>query len=168
MAIKYTKCWNCANATRPDKCPWVESFTPVPGWTATPTRLMTESPQPYDSYLITDCPLFERDAYRGGQKKSEKKEPKRHQTPQTLDLDYAVVWKKLDDDDIKLLCTYADHGMEVNQTAQSIYYDRRTVSSKLTAIRIKTGADPRDFWGLNFLMDTIFWGRGRELVKADA
>ena len=71
---KHTLCWNCEHATHPDVCPWVEDFTPVPGWTATPTVCMGDSVQPYESYLVTACPLFKRDAYKGGQKKLKRSE----------------------------------------------------------------------------------------------
>lgn len=64
-----TLCWNCANATDHAACPWVEDFTPVPGWTATKTLLMQDTASPYESYLVTACPLFKRDAYKGGSRK---------------------------------------------------------------------------------------------------
>ena len=65
----HTLCWNCAHSVHPDVCPWVDDFTPVPGWTAVKTSLMQDSVQPYESYRVVSCPLFKRDAYRGGTRK---------------------------------------------------------------------------------------------------
>lgn len=58
-------CFDCKNAV-PDKeghgCPWSRKFEPVPGWTAEPTTIR----QGYkydavDTYIITECPLFDPD-----------------------------------------------------------------------------------------------------------
>lgn len=55
---KQTLCWGCANAY--GRCSWSQSFTPVDGWTATPTKIHyngvnTES---IPSFLVERCPSF--------------------------------------------------------------------------------------------------------------
>lgn len=64
----------------------------------------------------------------------------------------------LDDTDVAVLVAYANNGMNVNRAAKSAHYDRRTVSSRLTSIRLRVGIDPRDFWGLNTLMKILKGG----------
>lgn len=59
-----TLCWDCENATRPHVCPWVRDYTPVDGWSASPTHI--GGYYSYDSYIVTECPLFVRDAFGGG------------------------------------------------------------------------------------------------------
>lgn len=61
----YTLCLDCRNATKPWVCPWAENATPVKGWRAKKT--VVGNSYTYDSYLVTDCPLFHRDGHRGGQ-----------------------------------------------------------------------------------------------------
>ena len=54
-----TLCWHCEWATgKEGKCPWVRSFTPVPGWTAKKTYLRQSEGQFTESYIVKDCPLF--------------------------------------------------------------------------------------------------------------
>ena len=60
-----TLCFDCKNATRPWKCPWVAKYAPVPGWLAEKTQLCKRS-SPYDSYYVKACPRFKRDSYCGG------------------------------------------------------------------------------------------------------
>lgn len=68
-------CWDCANATLPHKCPWVGDGTPIDGWWARKTKLKFKGGdgsggsyvRMVDSYNVIVCPLFERDAWRGGQ-----------------------------------------------------------------------------------------------------
>ena len=69
MGSKYdhTLCWDCAKATSPE-CPWAESGKPVEGWRAKKTKLRF-SGEESDSYRVFSCPLFERDAVKGGMKK---------------------------------------------------------------------------------------------------
>lgn len=55
--IKQTLCWDCANAC--GRCNWSQRFEPVDGWAAAYN-------EKYDSYCVTDCPEFERDALNGG------------------------------------------------------------------------------------------------------
>ena len=53
-------CWDCAKAI--GGCSWSKNLTPVEGWHAKPTRKQDM----YESFLVTKCPEFERDAYKGG------------------------------------------------------------------------------------------------------
>lgn len=68
----HTLCWDCKNATNND-CPWADHGEPVPGWGARATKIKhrhgTGDAVITDSYHIWRCPLFERDAERGGMKK---------------------------------------------------------------------------------------------------
>ena len=59
---RQTLCWDCRNCTKPEICPWVRDYTPVPGWEARKTEIRTLG----ESYLVIDCPLFKRDAFHGG------------------------------------------------------------------------------------------------------
>lgn len=74
-------CWNCANATKPWKCPWVGQGVPVEGWTATPTQIKMWTYARrilVDSYDIRECPLFDEDSFDSGRVKVERKpEPPR-------------------------------------------------------------------------------------------
>ena len=57
-------CWDCENCTKPNVCSWVRDFTPVDGWRAKKTRL--GGAYPMDSYLVIECPLFNRSSYGAG------------------------------------------------------------------------------------------------------
>lgn len=59
-----TLCWECENSIKPHVCPWVRDYTPVKGWEAKPTHI--GGAYQYDSYIVTNCPLFKRDAFNGG------------------------------------------------------------------------------------------------------
>lgn len=61
---EHTLCWDCGNATN-DACPWVDAGMPVPGWWATPSKIKTCGVLS-DSYRVIKCPLFVRDADKGG------------------------------------------------------------------------------------------------------
>lgn len=61
----------------------------------------------------------------------------------------------LDDVDEEIILAYANNRMRTLLTAENAHYDRRTVSNRLTSIRLKTGIDPRDFWGLHRLITII-------------
>ena len=63
-SYKHTLCWDCKNSTKPWNCPWVENFTPVKGWLATPTSVGKY--YNYDSFYVTSCPRFERGSFCGG------------------------------------------------------------------------------------------------------
>ena len=59
LSANGTLCWHCEWATgKEGKCPWVRSFTPVPGWTAKQTYLRQTEGQFTESYIVKDCPLF--------------------------------------------------------------------------------------------------------------
>lgn len=73
----FSLCWDCQNAC--SGCDWSRSLEPIPGWTATPTVINHQS-GPEDSYIVWDCPMFKRDAIRGGQLWTDKKNVK---TPKT-------------------------------------------------------------------------------------
>ena len=60
-----TLCWDCCRAT--GGCPWANELIPVKGWTA--QKIHKTSSKPYDTYIVLDCPLFERDAVGGGLKR---------------------------------------------------------------------------------------------------
>ena len=70
-----TKCWDCAKAT--GGCSWSNSFEPVKGWVAVPTKVkIHKSKNPTEemirdnsSYVVIDCPEFLRDAYNNGLKR---------------------------------------------------------------------------------------------------
>ena len=67
----------------------------------------------------------------------------------------------LDEADIAIIYAYANNKMRTQLAAKSAHYDRRTVSERLTNIRLKTSIDPRDFWGLHRLISIIETGRGK-------
>lgn len=69
--MKETICWTCkfcTGATLPnpnpkDKnkfflCPWVTQYKPVPGWSATETKLKVAPKKTIDSYLVHECPYY--------------------------------------------------------------------------------------------------------------
>lgn len=64
--VKHSQlCWECEKAC--GRCSWSSSFTPVPGWNAKPTKIISytaigggKRKKFYvDSYEIHDCPEFE-------------------------------------------------------------------------------------------------------------
>ena len=64
-------CWDCAKATRPDTgkndtCEWATEKQPVPGWKAEEVIRDAGTKFEFKSYIITECPKFERDSYGGG------------------------------------------------------------------------------------------------------
>ena len=66
-----------------------------------------------------------------------------------------AIFELLDDADIIVLKSYSENGMGVTRTARNTHYDRRTISGRLTNIRLKVGIDPRDFFGLANLLRII-------------
>lgn len=66
-------CWDCANATN-GGCSWSRDFTPVPGWTARriPGRVYHGGQATEETYMITACPEFLRDAYGYGRRRMDK------------------------------------------------------------------------------------------------
>lgn len=65
---EFTLCWDCALATS-DRCPWAESGQPVKGWKARSTKIRFSRGEISDSYHVYRCPLFVRDAKKGGMEK---------------------------------------------------------------------------------------------------
>ena len=56
-----TLCWDCKNATN-NGCEWSRSFKPVEGWNAVPSAILVggANDKYTDSYLVLECPKFER------------------------------------------------------------------------------------------------------------
>lgn len=61
-----TICWDCANAC--GGCSWSDHWqhSPVDGWTAIRSDI-TGKDVTVESYIVLDCPEFERDAEGKGQ-----------------------------------------------------------------------------------------------------
>ena len=57
-------CWDCAKAC--GGCSWSKKLEPVPGWTAEPRKITIQKDQQLDTYLVTACPEFQRDARNNG------------------------------------------------------------------------------------------------------
>ena len=61
----YQLCWRCEKAC--GGCSWSRDFTPVPGWKAKPTKIISYTANEnggrkkyyMDSYEIHECPEFE-------------------------------------------------------------------------------------------------------------
>ena len=60
---KNTLCWRCQNAL--GRCPWSESFKPVPGWKAEATIVKSYCDKGrfvyQKSFNVIECPMFEKD-----------------------------------------------------------------------------------------------------------
>lgn len=56
-----TLCWDCKNSTN-NGCEWSRSFKPVEGWNAVPSAILVggANDKYTDSYLVLECPKFER------------------------------------------------------------------------------------------------------------
>ena len=61
-----TLCWKCNKAC--GDCSWSEhkNNTPVPGWTAIPTKVKLNNNELGDSYIVIACPEFEEDRHGSG------------------------------------------------------------------------------------------------------
>ena len=61
-----TLCWDCAKAM--GGCSWSNHWDhePVPGWKAEKVELKVERGVFIESYVVIDCPEFDRDACMGG------------------------------------------------------------------------------------------------------
>lgn len=61
-----TLCWDCANAC--GGCTWSDHWLhkPINGWTAVRADLKTKDGEVTESYIVTECPEFIRDAYDYG------------------------------------------------------------------------------------------------------
>lgn len=57
-----TLCWECSKAT--GGCAWSNNLEPVNGWDAVLVKKTTT--RPYDTYRISNCPEFNRDATNNG------------------------------------------------------------------------------------------------------
>ena len=68
-----TKCWDCAKAAN-NGCSWSDHLEPVEGWVAVPTVKSQFRGDPLHSFLVMDCPEFERDAWNGGTLRQEQYE----------------------------------------------------------------------------------------------
>ena len=66
-ARRATLCWDCAKAC--GGCRWSKKLKPVPGWTAEHFEavLYSNGYIKRDTYIVTACPEFERDALKGGE-----------------------------------------------------------------------------------------------------
>ena len=56
-----TLCWDCKNSTN-NGCEWSRSLKPVEGWNAVPSAILVggANDKYTDSYLVLECPKFER------------------------------------------------------------------------------------------------------------
>ena len=59
MPNQSTICWNCSKACR--GCSWSRNFQPVDGWQATPTKVYQANGKTLDSFIVHNCPQFEKD-----------------------------------------------------------------------------------------------------------
>lgn len=66
-----TLCWDCSKAIK-SGCSWSAEFIPVPGWTATKTKLKLK--QNDSSYIVHECPEFDRDMWGYGRYRTEEEE----------------------------------------------------------------------------------------------
>ena len=58
--VSDTKCWDCKRATGGSFCPWANWFIPVEGWVATPTNVKMGGNKSQKSYVVHECPIFDR------------------------------------------------------------------------------------------------------------
>ena len=65
-----TLCWDCKNAL--GFCSWSQNFEPVKGWKAIPTKKMIRDNLATNTFIVTECPKFIRDATNSGLKRYEK------------------------------------------------------------------------------------------------
>ena len=72
-----------------------------------------------------------------------------------------AIMNTLDHTDIAIIYAMADNRMRPTLAAQNAHYNKRTVYGRLNTIRLKTGIDPRDFWGLHRLISIVEAGRGK-------
>ena len=59
-------CWKCSNSGA--ECPWLDNFTPVPGWKAVRSDYRLWRPDGVivlDTYRVIKCPLFRRIEHDG-------------------------------------------------------------------------------------------------------
>jgi hypothetical protein len=53
--------------------------------------------------------------------------------------------------------------MNVTRVAEESHYSRSVIYDRLRAVRIKTGINPMDFWGLHRLLSLIEEGKEENL-----
>ena len=71
-----TICWDCRKAR--GGCTWSAELEPVEGWEAEPTVRKPGTKDEMHSFIVYDCPEFERDAWNGGAERLAEHE-ERHQ-----------------------------------------------------------------------------------------
>lgn len=64
--FRNTLCWSCRNAV--GYCSWSQSFKPVDGWQAIPTKVKTAG----DTFVVISCPCYIKDSERDGQTRLKK------------------------------------------------------------------------------------------------
>ena len=69
--MRSTLCWDCSKAT--GGCRWADEFKPVRNWDARKIERKDHSDRPMYTYLVLDCPEFDRDACGFGQKRLREK-----------------------------------------------------------------------------------------------
>lgn len=65
---QFTICWDCRFAV--GGCSWSSKFKPIEGWTA--YEVKPSNTKPYSTYMVEQCPKFERDAYDGGTRREKR------------------------------------------------------------------------------------------------
>lgn len=68
--MRQSICWDCRKAS--GLCDWTDHWKhmPIPGWQAEKTFLRCKG-ELTESYLVIECPEFDRDAYNGGKDRKE-------------------------------------------------------------------------------------------------
>ena len=61
--------------------------------------------------------------------------------------------RKLNEDDINVLRSYAKNNMNANKTAKEVFYATNSVHRCLDKIHIITGKNPRNFYELHELIN---------------
>ena len=59
-------CWDCANACC--GCSWSRGFVPVDGWKAIQKKIKLSGGKTTPTYIVCECPRFQRDAIGYGMK----------------------------------------------------------------------------------------------------
>lgn len=65
-----TICWDCSKAC--GGCSWSDHFAPVNGWVAIPRKVYASNDGMASSFIVRECPMFDRDAVGFGMKWSKK------------------------------------------------------------------------------------------------
>lgn len=61
----------------------------------------------------------------------------------------------LTETEINILRTYARNNMRLQPTAEAVHYHRRTLFNIFANIYARTGLDPRSFWDLVNIIQTV-------------